>query len=169
MSAFVDMTVDDLDIGSDMLPQILYAMVVDTLVSQERMTKHGLCAGDIVRALIEYHTASACGCLPTTEKEIPDNWRQVSECLSGGVSLSSIVKDFIDPLHDRLVSCARTTGQPIEDKSLTLCRVPCLDEWAMVEQHLTQNPWIVQKFGQLRKRLEETFESKVARIQRLFS
>lgn len=164
MLAKVDMTVYDLDSTSDMLPQVMKRVVVDSLVSQERMKKHGLCADDVVRALIEYHKASACGFLPS---KLPDDWAKVSECLDGG--LSSISEDFIDPLHDRLVSRARSTGKPIDDTNLTLCGVPCLDEWVMVEQHLTKNPWITQKFRQLRQRLEETFKNKSKRIKQLFS
>ena len=71
------------------------------------------CAPEISSARSSNTTQRPHAAVCQQRKEIPDNWRQVSG-VSGGVSLSSIVKDFINPLHDRLVSCARTAGQPID-------------------------------------------------------
>lgn len=119
-----------------LLPQLLNAVVRDVMIPRERLEKHGLTVEQVTEVLLQYHTAAACGCVPTRSEPL---WAAVSNMLGG---LDDIERQFIDPLHQKLVS-GDIIVERSKDSQVDLGLVPCLDQAAMFLQHLQDAPWLV--------------------------
>lgn len=118
-----------------LLYQLVSAVVKDVLIPRAWLQKHNLTAAQVTRVLLQHHIAVACGCAP---KEEP-MWTAVSTLFGG---LDNIEKQFVDPLHQKLVSREIQVDRS-KNSRVELGPVPCLDEAAMFLQHLQDAPWLL--------------------------